>query len=201
MPTNLRMDEKQFAILVKTIQDGTSSVSTDRIAICSILVAISAVVASWIIYRSQRSSDRRRVVAQLHADWWSESMAAMRTTVWTEAERWRVERDKSPAIRHYAHRAGVWPSGGQENRAHARVLFFFADLEALIASKVADEHLAMRLFGVAQYGWFSDYFDAICGAVRARAPGPAERPRYVDDLAAFDLRLKKWERRSSTRVH
>lgn len=188
-----------ISIQIGEAAPGFSPSSADLIAGCSAFVAVCAVVVTWLIFAAQRRAEQRRVVAQLHTDWWSQTLAEQRGIVWSQAERWRVEGDNSPAIQHYGRQWDIWDPESAEARAHARVLFFFSDLEVLIAHKIADEALAMHLFGKAQYGWFRDYFDAIIESLRQARRRDPMLPRFVDDLGRFNARMDRWERRLSRR--
>lgn len=167
----------------------------NAIATVAALIALVALITALATARAQRRTERQRYVAQLHETWWSDGLDTKRQIVWRERENWLAAGKDSPAIRHYARQGGGWPVDSDENQAHARVLFFFADLNALLRHNLIDEDIAFEMFGVAQYDWFRDYFTAIRAAISGRDPKPERESRFVAEMEEFERRLDAWKLR------
>lgn len=196
----LQLDPTQFDALLKAI-DGSGGVfsPSNIIAFIAVLVALLALVASYFIFRQQQKIERGRYAAQLHEAWWSDDLDAKRHVVWVELEKWEKLGSESPAIQYYSGGGGLWPVDSVERKAHARVLFFFSDLNRLIEHGLIEENIAFEMFGVAQYEWFRPYFVAIRETVKARQPAPDKRPRFVAETEAFEKRLDAWKARRKLR--
>jgi hypothetical protein len=192
----MQLDQAQFDALLAAIRGQTPSLtSADIIAIAAALIALAALISSYLIFRQQRRVERQSYVASLHATWWSEDLDTKRHIVWQELEKWRELGNESPAIKHHAKSSGGWGISFPERRAHARVLFFFADLNRLIAHGLIDQDIAFEMFGVAQYDWFRDYFAALRQAIIDREPNTMKRPRWVGETEEFENRLDAWKER------
>jgi hypothetical protein len=172
---------------------------TSYISLAALLVAI---IALWNTYRSTKRQEliaKRRYVADLHEKWWSEDMAKKRYLVWTELEKWKELKNNSPAIKHFSKTEEIWSLDSDVLRAHARILFFFSDLNRLIEHQIIDESMTLEIFGVPQYDWFRPYFQAIRLAVKQIEPDKDRQPRYIDETQSFEQKLDSWKYRKSSK--
>jgi hypothetical protein len=192
----MQLDPVQFDALLAAIRGGAPTFTLGNlIAVIATVIALASLLSSYVLFRYQRAVERRRYVAQLHETWWSEDLDTKRHIVWQELEKWQKLGPDSPALRYYAKQGETWPIDAPERRAHARVLFFFSDLNRLIAHRLIEEDIAFEMFGVAQYEWFREYIGAIREAVKNREPDPHKTPRWVAETEEFEQRLDAWKRR------
>lgn len=196
--TVIKIDQVQIEGLLEALKSHAPSFSTGNVvAVFAAVIALAALANSYLVYRRQRAIDRQRYTADLHESWWSDDFDTKRHIVWQELEKWEKCRDQSPAIRYYSNAEGGWPIESPERKAHARVLFFFSDLNTLLDINLIDEEMAFRMFGIVQYDHFRDYFCAIRNAVKQRQPITEKLPRWVEETEHFQRRLDAWKTRRS----
>jgi hypothetical protein len=156
---------------------------------------IFAAVAAWgpiFVYWKQYRRENMKAVASLHEKWWSPEFKNYREIVWKELEAWQLDKENCDAIQHFKSSQGLWELSDPRRIAHSHVLFFFAEVSALLRRRLLDEDLMFEMLGVHQYAWFQDYFAAIRTAVASRIGGHMP-PYYLYELEGFDRKFEKWK--------
>ncbi len=167
------------------------------IALCSAAVAVTSFTCSIYIYFAQRRNSQTAEVGRLHELWWSEQFKDARRDVYAFVEEWEGNgRSITPIIESYREQL---PALESERRTIGRIAFFFADLNAMIDEGLVSERFAYRIFGEAQFFWFSGFLLAIANEIeirqRANADATGKTVRWVEEVRALERRFRNVQRR------
>jgi len=189
----LFINDQQFERIISAIKSDIIFSPQIIIATLAFLCSLTAVVFAITTYRRQRLNDRRKLVLELHDQWWSAELDDKRHVVWEELEKWQKEGSNSPAMKHYS-QGKYWQMRSEQLRSHARVMYFFCDINTFLKNKLIDEDMTYSLFGEHHYEWYRDYFNAIIIAIenKPRSEG-ALMPRFVKELREFESKFDAWK--------
>jgi hypothetical protein len=159
----------------------------------SAIVALGSFLGAMSVYRSQRHMARAAEIARLHQMWWGDEFRETRNTVFGFVDEWEKNRKSvTPVIRSYQQQSAVFEP---ERRTIGRVAFFFADLNAMIDAGVVDEKFAYRIFGEAQFSWFSEFLLAVANEIEVRraseSPDSRRAVRWVKEVRELDRRFRR----------
>lgn len=120
------------------------------ISLCSLSIfSLSLSLSFWTFFQQRRMAGRAQAT-RLHELWWSDDMMAVRDKVYALC---RDHAHGGPAaaalVAYYEHPLEAPEPPGRA--AFAKLVGFFDNLEACIASGLVDERLAWRLFCEAHY--------------------------------------------------
>lgn len=167
--------------------------------IVSAIGAAGSFLGALAIYSNQKQQNQSSEVARLHQMWWSEEMNAHRVAAFKCVTEWEANDKKvTPVIKSYRESSDNYSS---EKKSIARVAFFFADLNAMIDEKLINEKLAFRIFGDAQFFWFSHFLLSIANEIELK--GRTQRDasnrvvRWVNEVRNLDVRFSKLAEKSS----
>jgi hypothetical protein len=171
--------------------------TADWIALVAALAAFGSFLAALGVYRSQKRMSQAAETARLHQMWWGDEFREIRTTVFSFVDEWeKNEKRITSIIKSYKETTSDFE---QERRAVARVAFFFADLNAMIDAKLVDENFAYRIFGDAQFFWFSEFLLAIANEIELRRRSTAADDRrvvrWVKEVRELDQRFRRMSNR------
>ena len=127
--------------------------------------------------------------------WWGDEFREIRGKVFSFVDQWENnEKRMTPIIKSYKETTSDF---AQERRAIARIAFFFADLNAMIDAQLVDENFAYRLFGDAQFFWFSEFLLAIANEIEFRSTAADARRvvRWVKEVRELDQRFRRMSNR------
>jgi len=169
----------------------------DWIALVAALAAFGSFLAALGVYCSQKRMSQAAETARLHQMWWSDEFREIRTTVFSFVDEWeKNEKRITSIIKSYKETTSDFE---QERRAVARIAFFFADLNAMIDAKLVDEDFAYRIFGDAQFFWFSEFLLAIANEIELRRRSTAADDRrvvrWVKEVRELDQRFRRMSNR------
>ncbi|MDW1665778.1 hypothetical protein R7F06_22590 [Vibrio sp. Vb2656] len=166
--------------------------------IVSAIGAAGSFLGALAIYSNQRKQNQSSEVARLHQMWWSEEMHTHRSTAFKCITEWEANDKKiTPIIKSY--RDGT-NSYSMEKKSIARVAFFFADLNAMIDQGIINEKLAFRIFGDAQFFWFSHFLSSIANEIELKGRTQRDNSnrvvRWVIEVRELDKRFSKIAQKS-----
>ena len=155
--------------------------------------ALGSFLAALFVFRSQKNRDQAAEVSRLHQMWWGEEMHEPRITTFRHVQEWEENgRNVTPIVKSYRESTSEFES---EKLSIARVAFFFADLNAMIDEKLVNEKLAFRVFGDAQFFWFSHFLLAIANEHEIKGNTKKDDSnrviRWVVEVRSLDERFKR----------
>ena len=143
----------------------------------------------------KRRNSQTAEVGRLHELWWGEQFNDARGDVYAFVKEWEDNnRTITPIIESYRKQL---PALESERRTVGRIAFFFADLNAMIDEGLVSERFAYRIFGEAQFFWFSAFLLAIANEIeiRQRADATGKTVRWVEEVRALERRFRNVQRR------
>ena len=157
--------------------------------------AILAALFSCVIYRLQTRKSQSAEIMRLHELWWSDRYREPRAVVYALVKEFDANDQRhTPILRSYKCGDNEFI---EEKRNVALIAFFFADLNAMIDEGLIRVSLAYRLFGAAQFSWFSDFLLAVGNEVELRITNEQitndQKPevRWISEVRDLETRFKR----------
>lgn len=165
----------------------------DWINIFSASGAFGSFLAALFIFWSQKTQNQSTEVARLHQMWWSDELKGHREVAFNCVQEWNDNgKNSTPLIKSFRDRSADFV---EEKRSIARVAFFFADLNAMIDEGLVNRRLAFRIFGDAQFFWFSNFLLCIGNELEVKGITKQDSEkrvvRWVTEVRELDKRFNK----------
>lgn len=170
--------------------------NVELIAFASMLIALASLIGTVVMYAVQRRSSRIAEITRLHELWWGTELDGARKKIFPFIEEWNGGGGTiTPIIRSYRGRSSEFEV---ERRMIGRIAFFFADLNAMIDAGLVHEGFAYRVFGEAQFFWFSPFLLAVANEVepahRAGSTSTGSVVRWIPEVRGLEQRFRRLQK-------
>ena len=166
---------------------------TDWISVIAASGALGSFLAALFIYWSQKRQNQSTEVARLHQMWWSNEIKGHRELAFKCVQEWNDNgKTVTPLIKSYRDNTTDY---AEEKNSIAIVAFFFADLNAMLDEGLVNEKLAFRIFGDAQFFWFSSFLLSIGNELEIKGSTTRDNEnrvvRWVTEIRELDKRFNQ----------